>query len=574
MRTDAGGLVGQGTRWIIYLLASVLVMCLCSPACLVAAGNDVSAEIAVTPGSHNLAIPAIPDGSEMAEITVTITAATGWNLIRLDPAPAGWSGTYQRMYDGMSPGEAYGGVFTGELEPIEQLPPPKGSGGGKPDYTFTVNAEGTSIKPEYRIRPDEQTVCVGESATFYAEKKVDEASGWIPEESFWTVGGDTNYPVASSVTVITNTPGEYSVVAANSPTRVLSDSAELTVVQVDLVKAPVQAYTEPDIFPNVCRNAQDDYKMAKWKAVVKPAGTTANVYQWGGGWQAEIKLTAIGDADLTAMTDEQEFWVETIGQSGIYEIGIRHNDKYSCSVDKDGKVFSFDLKLEKDAENNESAQSPNPDAEILLSEANGAVSVANTGGLNIEEEIKGGRVILSYTLKAVADTTVVAGLNVKAKAKINYSSSGSVIIRNEPVTPSIKLPLSMNWGIISFDLGGGPLGTRGRAIGGAKLKGHIESSAYESPQLERSDSDVGVSIDIPIEESFPLSPTLGITDIARTYTIGTTEYAVKTRLDCASAVKQGSILGIPDISSSVLGNMQTIITPTVTELNGVFEIVQ
>jgi len=234
MRTDAGGLVGQGTRWILYLLASVLVMCLCSPACLVAAGNDVSAEIAVTPGSHNLAIPAIPDGSEVAEITVTITAATGWNLIRLDPAPAGWSGTYQRMYDGMSPGEAYGGVFTGELEPIEQLPPPKGSGGGKPDYTFTVNAEGTSIKPEYRIRPDEQTVCVGESATFYAEKKVDEASGWVLEESFWTVGGETNYPVASSISIVTNTPGEYSVVAANSPTRVLTDSATLTILKVDI----------------------------------------------------------------------------------------------------------------------------------------------------------------------------------------------------------------------------------------------------------------------------------------------------------------------------------------------------
>ena len=93
-----------GSRRIFFLIATAFVMWLHTPVHVLAGNNDVSASIAVTPGDHDLSIPSIPDGSEMATITVTITAASGWRLVRLDPAPAGWVGTYQRLYDGMSPG--------------------------------------------------------------------------------------------------------------------------------------------------------------------------------------------------------------------------------------------------------------------------------------------------------------------------------------------------------------------------------------------------------------------------------------------------------------------------------------
>jgi hypothetical protein len=125
----------------------------------------------------------------------------------------------------MFPGEAYEAVFSGELEPITP------GGSGEADYTFTVNAEGTSGKPDFRVRPDEQVVCVGKSATFIAEKRLNDQSPWEPKVSNWTFNSTEQPPAASSKTFATDDPGIFTVTAeANG----LSGSATLTVVKVDI----------------------------------------------------------------------------------------------------------------------------------------------------------------------------------------------------------------------------------------------------------------------------------------------------------------------------------------------------
>ena len=159
------------------------------------------------------------------------------SLVRLDPAPAGWFGTYQRLYDGMSPGVAYEAVFSGELEPITTG---GGGEGEKPVYTFTVYAEGTSGEPEFRVRPEEQVVCVGKGAEFIAEKRLNEDSPWVPKVSNWSWGGEAQPPAASSKTLTSDEPGIFTVTAeANG----LSDSATLTVVKAISI--------QPNSMPNL-----------------------------------------------------------------------------------------------------------------------------------------------------------------------------------------------------------------------------------------------------------------------------------------------------------------------------------
>jgi len=177
-----------------------------------------------------------------AEISVTLTTDTNdvWRIIELyPPVGEGWSGTYMYQYTGTTPGEAYHkGTFSGRLERVSA---PKGTGnGGETNATFTADTEGTSTDLEYRIQPpDEQTVCAGNSATFYAEKLLEGAADWVPADSFWTIGGDTNYPEASSVVIPNTTTGIYAVVAQNSPTRALSETATLTVLRVDIQQTNV-----------------------------------------------------------------------------------------------------------------------------------------------------------------------------------------------------------------------------------------------------------------------------------------------------------------------------------------------
>lgn len=314
MSARAGGATGPGKLRMAFMIAAAMAMCLCVPVRLIAADNDVSADIAVTPGNHNLTIPPIPDGSEVAEITVTITAAPGWNLVELDPAPDGWFGTYQRLYDGMSPGEAYGGVFTGELEPIAESG--GGGDGGEPDYTFTVNADGTSVKPEYRIRPDEQTVCVGQGAEFFAEKRLDEMSPWELKVSNWRLDGAERPPAASSKTFVTNTSGIYTVTAE---TNGLSDSATLTIIKVESVTSD----------RDVCWDGGSsvNHKTINFTAVPTPAG--ASFPPGGPTW------TATAGSFIGGNSGEQVIWAAPSGSGGEATITA------SCGSSSAGKTVTY-----------------------------------------------------------------------------------------------------------------------------------------------------------------------------------------------------------------------------------------
>jgi hypothetical protein len=327
-------------------------------------------------------------------------------------------------------------------------------------------------------------------------------------------------------------------------------------------------------------NAQDTYNKAKWKAIVQPPGTTASIYQMMSacGGDVEITLTAIGTADLDNIADGEEFWVEAKGASGPFTIGIRHNDDPQpiladwCCAEKQGNVFAFALQLDPDDLNDWSTQIPDPDSTISISEPNGSVSAPNTGDPN-NKSTKGASVTKSYKVKAVTDIIAGTGLKVQAKAHVTYSSSGTMKILNAEYSPSLSLGLSASWGTVTLSIPSIPLASLGRSAGGTKITGQIGDCQVEGDQQDKNDSDVGRSPDIPIEKSFTISPSAGVSDIERTYTLGTTEIEVKSRVDCVSAVQPGFIFAAPIIDNQVLINNQTMNTPAIIEMDGIFELI-
>jgi hypothetical protein len=81
----------------------------------------------------------------------------------------------------------------------------------------------------------------------------------------------------------------------------------------------------------ICINAQDKYKKAKWRAIVKPADTTATVTVVSGG------VTVTGG---TGLSDGATFEVE--GTSvGDYELKIVHNTFATCTDTAVNTVFRF-----------------------------------------------------------------------------------------------------------------------------------------------------------------------------------------------------------------------------------------
>ncbi len=237
--TRVGGHRGLANQTIYYLIVSAIMMCLSVAVCYGTASNDVSVTKEVTPGDHTIDIPPVPDGSETAEIRVTITTNTNeWRIVEFHPGPEGWLGTYVYDYDGTDPGSAYDVAFSGRLERVS-APITAGGGGGDTNDTFRVDGNRSSIEPLYYILPPQHTVCAGQSATFTAYKNENDPEPAVPADSFWTVDSDTNYPVASSVVITNTTTGVYAVVAQNSPTRALSDTANLTVLRVDIQQTNV-----------------------------------------------------------------------------------------------------------------------------------------------------------------------------------------------------------------------------------------------------------------------------------------------------------------------------------------------
>ncbi len=237
-------------RPLCFLIVSMLMMWLHLPASYGTPVHDLS--VVVSPNkNHPVPLPAL-DGSLPVIFNLSITTDTNkWRIVSIDTLSEadGWNGSggfYSYTYDPTTPEMVYKHAkINGELEPVD---PPKGRG-GKVKMTFTVETEGDPIQTEYRIRPPEdQTVCAGNAATFYAEKKVG-AADWELAPSFWTVLGTTSTDPLSSTNILITTPDVYPISAKSSTRAALTASATLTIIKVELELVLLDE--EPDTDPRV-----------------------------------------------------------------------------------------------------------------------------------------------------------------------------------------------------------------------------------------------------------------------------------------------------------------------------------
>jgi hypothetical protein len=132
-------------------------------------------------------------------------------------------------------------------------------------------------------------------------------------------------------------------------------SFTLTVVEV-AVSCTAKAGSSPEIntIGVICSNAQNKYKRIKWKATIKPEGTTATVTT-GNLPSGEIVTVSNSSAGPggesitvggTSGETEYDFWVIAIDNNyGDYEVDITHTDLDTCTVTDDttGKLFKFEF---------------------------------------------------------------------------------------------------------------------------------------------------------------------------------------------------------------------------------------
>jgi hypothetical protein len=117
-----------------------------------------------------------------------------------------------------------------------------------------------------------------------------------------------------------------------------------TVYQVELVPsttgpAPNGPYLDQP--GDVCLNAQSQYKTTLWTAYVWPQGTASVARILGCGYTAtDITLAPVGSANLSALTDGQQFWVTGDYETGYYGLQLEHNavDAYDWPY---GRAFQF-----------------------------------------------------------------------------------------------------------------------------------------------------------------------------------------------------------------------------------------
>jgi hypothetical protein len=111
---------------------------------------------------------------------------------------------------------------------------------------------------------------------------------------------------------------------------------EVNIIKVELVKADSQAYTDADIFPNVCQNAQVVYKKARWKAIVKPSGSAKIAYTGG----IAINRSSVRDEGIVEVT--------AANKTGYYTLTIAHPLLKTCTATVTGTVFQLELHVDQE----------------------------------------------------------------------------------------------------------------------------------------------------------------------------------------------------------------------------------
>jgi hypothetical protein len=281
-----------------------------------------------------------------------------------------------------------------------------------------------------------------------------------------------------------------------------------------LSKAPSQAYSGTDIFPNICTNSQPAYKQARWK-VSLPSGVTATLSATGG--VALSKTSGIVNDDVVTVTAGSS--------TGTYQLTLTGG---GSSVQATGTVFAFGFAQTVGGDYS-------PSGSTNGASYNGSGFNVNVGQIPVN--VSGGKaanVSRNFEVKVATTPANVFSGNVTAAMRVNtsYTPYGRLHRHINDGGSTIGVAVTGGVGWIRFSLGGGGASQ----IAAIKHAGQLSiaggSAVTYGEETWSTTSITGIVFPaLSKEQDFGGSAiTRQQDDSERTYTVGSTAVAVRTEI--------------------------------------------
>ena len=363
--------------------------------------------------------------------------------------------------------------------------------------------------------------------------------------------------------------GEYTITAASDDLTSESDTMTLKVVNVGLQK--ISGLRSPALADagRICLNAQDEYKKAKFKATVKPEGTTAKVSSTG--YDANVNVSgASSGVDTNNLMNGDEIWVEEAGETGTYEITLEHKDCSDSTDTYSETVFEFEFDHQK-VNSSSSWSSGGTNAEPSCDESRGACESPKM--LTPDGAENTAMVSWKYELKVISSDGAFSG-TVKAKVHTELNTMGQFEIHTYPKSLGADdIAASVSWKFLNFSVSGTGGTGYGHCVAGTSTKIRVEDIAYQGGTTSKTSKDVGIPTIMPEKtETYNVSRTQQQNDTSRNYNVGITTYDVKYKFGAGSNSARVPRYPFPSDESGVSKNQQVIQTIKITEKDGIYEI--
>lgn len=254
----------------------------------------------------------------------------------------------------------------------------------------------------------------------------------------------------------------------------------LTVARVDLeaIETVADSLLENGL---ICLNAQDEYKNARWKAIIKPAGLYGEVTS-----SAEVSILNIEQEPLV-VADGDPFDIKG-NNTGPYELTIQLQEEPSIEGQRESFVFKFEFKLVQNQDR--STEGGTPDS-VYFNYGSYEISTYAMGGANhytyeegYESAFKGssakGQMVIAHDVIVVTFPENAYDGDVKArfKATVKAEFKGTIRVTKDRKNKGEEITISFDitdWLSISktFGLNGGvkseagAFGTSGMQFGEA-----------------------------------------------------------------------------------------------------------
>lgn len=297
-----------------------------------------------------------------------------------------------------------------------------------------------------------------------------------------------------------------------------------------LTKASSQSYSGTDIFPNICNNAQNEYKEARWK-VTLPSGTAT--------------LSATGGVSLSKTSNivNDDVITVTAGSStGTYQLTLTPSS--GSAITASGTVFKFVFQKAVSA-NDYSPGSATNGAEI--SGPDFTVEIANDQGTpgvlaqNYSVQGRAGYISRHTKVKVGTEPGAAFGGSVKGAMKVNTWYNPYAVLMKDSADDAPTSSVSATIGPFSLTING--TGTNRKA--GVKHLGQIainseDANTYNEVQHSTDDFTVPWPYSVWVNAYGQQNQTVQIIDSLRTYSTGSTEVDVRTTIAMLANVTSGS----------------------------------